>query len=421
MAAISLELPTIQNWSCHNCGGCCRQHAIYITEAEEQRITGQNWTDLPDWPAGQSAFVADGPRGQKRLATRSDGSCVFLDEKGLCRIHARFGEPAKPLACQIYPYAFHPAGDGLTVSLRFSCPSVVRNLGEPVANQQKHLVQLARQVLPNNYKPLPPPELIRGQSVDWPVFLDCVDAIDAMLELQDTPLVLRLRRILEWSSLLEQAPIPHLTGDKLKAMIELLYAECEHRIPDVPPTAIEANPTAVGRKLFRLAAGQYARHDTLAVKPTLKMRWDFLWSGLRYARGKGLTPTPHRKLSAVSFAALDQSFGGLTPEMDHLLTRYLRVKVQGLHLCGRAAYGESLIDGMQTMALVTSVILWISKWVAASQGRNRWSLDDLVEALTIVDHNHAYSPAFGTRSSLSRVRMLQQLGDLSRLLIWTAN
>ena len=421
MAAISLELPTIQNWSCHNCGGCCRQHAIYITQSEEQRIIGQKWGDLPDWPSGQSLFVADGPRGQKRLATRSDGGCVFLDEQGLCRIHAKFGEPAKPLACQIYPYAFHPSGDSLTVSLRFSCPSVVKNLGKPVADQQKHLVQLARQVLPNDYQPLPPPELVRGQSVSWEIFLECVDALDAMLDLPDTPLILRLRRILEWCSLLEQAPIQHLSGEKLTAMIELLYAECEHRIVGEKTTDAESNPTAVGQKLFRLAAGQYARHDTLATKPTLKMRWDFFWSGVRYSQGKGLTPAPHRQLSEVPFASLGQSFGGLTPAMEQVLTRYLRVKVQGLHLCGRAAYGESLIDGMRTMILVISVMLWIAKWVAASQGRTAWTLDDLVEAITIVDHNHAYSPAFGTRSALSRVRMLQQLGDLSRLLIWTAH
>ena len=415
MTRITLELPTIQNWSCHNCGGCCRQHAIYISDSEEQRIINQKWTDLPGWPAEKSLFVADGPRGKKRLATREDGACVFLDERGLCRIHGKFGEPAKPLACQIYPYAFHPAGEELTVSLRFSCPSVVKNLGQAVTQQESQLRELARQVLPNGYKAAPPPELVMGQKVEWPEFLECVDALDAMLDVPDTSLVLKLRRILEWCSLLEQAPIPHLSGEKLTAMIELLYAECEHRITD----RTVAPPTGTGLKLFRLAAGQYARHDTLATKPTWGMRWNFFWSGIRYARGMGLTPTPHRSLSAVSFAALSESFGGLTPEMDALLTRYLRVKVQGLHLCGRAAYGESLIDGMRTMILVVSVMLWVAKWVAASRGRMVWPFDALVEAITIVDHNHAYSPAFGTRSSLSRVRMLQQLGDLERLLVWS--
>ena len=415
MPPLSLELPTIQNWSCHNCGGCCRQHAIYITDAEEQRIVSQQWVDLPDWPMEQGLFVADGPRGQKRLATRADGACVFLDERGLCRIHGRFGEAAKPLACRIYPYAFHPAGDGLTVSLRFSCPSVVKNLGRPVTDQKADLRELAQLVLPKNYTGSEPPELVKGQKVAWPEFMECVDALDAMLDVADTPLVLRLLRMLEWGSLLEQAPLKHLTGEKLTAMIELLYAECEHRIE----SAEVASPSSTGLKLFRLAAGQYARHDTLAVKPTWRMRWGFLWDGVRFARGKGLTPTPHRSLSAIPFTKLDESSGGLTPEMDTLLTRYLRVKVQGLHLCGRAAYGESLIDGMRTMVLVVSVMLWITKWLAASRGRTVWTFDDLVEAVTIVDHNHAYSPAFGSRSSLGRVRMLQQLGDLERLLQWT--
>jgi lysine-N-methylase len=416
MKGLALELPTIQNWSCHNCGGCCRQHAIYVTAAEEQRIVEQNWTDLPDWPRDRSLFVADGAGGRKRLATREDGACVFLDERGLCRIHGKFGEPAKPLACRVYPYAFHPLGDRLTVSLRFSCPSVVKNLGRPVTAQSSDLQELARLVLPANYKAVDPPELVRGQRVIWADFIDCVDALVAMLDVEGVSLVMQLRRILAWAALLEKAPLAHLSGEKLTAMIELLYAECEHTVSDDPL----ALPTSMGQQLFRLAAGQYARHDTLATKPTWKMRWTFFWSGIRFARGKGLTPSPHRSLDAVPFAQLSESFGGLTPEMELLLTRYLRVKVQGLHLCGRAAYGESLIDGMRTLVLVVSVMLWIARWVASTQGRSKWTLDDLIEAITIVDHNHAYSPAFGTASSLQRVRMLSQLGDLERLLAWTA-
>lgn len=416
MAKITLELPTIQNWCCHNCGGCCRQHAIYITAAEEQRITQQHWTDLPGWPKGNGLFVKDGPRGQKRLATREDGACVFLDEQGLCRIHGKFGEPAKPLACQVYPYAFHPSGEGLTVSLRFSCPSVVKNLGRPVSDQTADLQRLAKQVLPEHYKALPPPDLIRGLRMAWSEFLDVVDALDAMLHVADVPLVLRVRRLLEWTSLLEQAPVSRLKGDKLTAMIELLYAECEHRVRD----GLATEPTSVGMKLFRLAGGQYARHDTLAAQPTWRMRWRFFWEGISYARGTGVTPSPHRSLKSIPFALLSESYGGLSDEMDQLLTRYLRVKVQGLHLCGRAAYGESLIEGMRTMVLVVSVMLWVAKWVASSQGRTVWRLDDLIEAITIVDHNHAYSPAFGTHSSLARIRMLHQLGDLERLLVWAA-
>lgn len=420
MSRVPLELPTIQNWSCHNCGGCCRQHAIYVTAAEEQRITAQKWTDLPNWPSEKGLFVEDSPGGKKRLATRDDGACVFLDEQGLCRIHGRFGEPAKPLACQIYPYAFHPLGDGLTVSLRFSCPSVVKNLGRSVASQEAQLRELADQVLPEKYQGTEPPELVRGQKVCWPDFIDCVDALDAMLTVEDVPLVMRLRRILAWCNLLESAPLAHLLGEKLTAMMELLYAECEQTVTADSLTA----PSVVGQRLFRLAAGQYARHDTLATKPTWRMRWNFFWSGVRFARGTGMTPALHRSLGAVPISRLNEPFGPLTDEMDALLTRYLRVKVQGLHLCGRAAYGESLIDGMRTMVFVVSVMMWIARWVSCSKSPlqecvdDRLLLDDVIEAITIVDHNHAYSPAFGTASALSRVRMLNRLGDLERLLVW---
>jgi lysine-N-methylase len=87
-------------------------------------------------------------RNRYRLAHQDDGACVFLDKKGLCRIHAKFGEPAKPLACRVYPYAVHPAGQQqLTVSLRFSCPSVVQNLGPAVASQRVELDQLSREIV----------------------------------------------------------------------------------------------------------------------------------------------------------------------------------------------------------------------------------------------------------------------------------
>ena len=47
---------------------------------------------------------------QHRLGHLADGACVFLDPAGRCRIHAKFGEAAKPLACRLYPLVIHPAG-----------------------------------------------------------------------------------------------------------------------------------------------------------------------------------------------------------------------------------------------------------------------------------------------------------------------
>ncbi len=137
MARPGVILPILQNWSCHNCGGCCREHQIVITADEKKRIDKQKWTAADGVAVDQPLIV---PHGRDfRLNHQTDGACIFLDDQGLCRIHAKFGEAAKPLACRAYPYAVHPSGNSVTVSLRFSCPSVVQNLGQPVAQQRQSL------------------------------------------------------------------------------------------------------------------------------------------------------------------------------------------------------------------------------------------------------------------------------------------
>ena len=189
--SLRLELPSIQNWSCHSCSGCCRQHGIAITDAEHDRIVAQNWTAADGVSVGQSVFVRMGGwLGKKwwRLAHQPDGRCVFLDDQGLCRIHAKFGEPAKPLACRLYPYVFHPKGKQVVVSLRFSCPSVVRNRGRTLAQQQSELRELARQVVPERVTESRPPRLNDGTVLNWNDTLRVVQELETTLALGGAPI-----------------------------------------------------------------------------------------------------------------------------------------------------------------------------------------------------------------------------------------
>ena len=148
------QLPVIQNWSCHQCGNCCREYYVTVTEEEKRRIEQQGWIGRPEFQ-GITLFAHYGPfwRREHRLTHRADGSCIFLDERGLCRIHGEFGEQAKPIACQLYPYMFVPAGNELRVSVRFSCPSAVRNLGRPVVEQIDAVRRYARTLVPPDARP----------------------------------------------------------------------------------------------------------------------------------------------------------------------------------------------------------------------------------------------------------------------------
>jgi lysine-N-methylase len=415
---LPLQLPTIQKWSCHNCGGCCRQHVIEITEEERQRIVAQNWTPVDGIPAERPLFVRLGwlPFGRRfRLGHQPDGACVFLDERGLCRIHAKFGEAAKPLACRVYPYAFHPASQAITVSLRFSCPSVVANRGRPVLAQKPDLKALEKLVVPPGAERMTPPEIAPGQRLDWADTLKIVDRLDRLLAGDRTPVLIRLLVALRFVDLLGQARFEKVRGARLNDFLEIIGEAARGEAPDTLQTV--PAPGGTGRMQFRLLAAQYARKDTFA-ETGWRNRWRLFRAALKFTRGQGLVPPLQDGFSAVPFADLERPFGPLSPEIDEMLTRYLRVKVAGLHFCGAAYYGTPLVEGFQSLALIVAAVLWIARWLAASSGRRVISADDFARALAIADHHHGYSPAFGQAGFRGRVRLLARLDEIARLVAW---
>lgn len=419
---LPLRLPTIQNWSCHSCGGCCRQHSVEITPEERARITSQNWTANDGIPADRPLFVRLGlsPWSRRyRLGNQADGACVFLDGQGRCRIHAKFGEPAKPLACRIYPYAFHPSGGTITVSLRFSCPSVVANRGKPVVEQKQDLKQLERLVVPEGAERTPPPDVAPGQRLDWSDTLKVAGALDALLAEEGAPVIIRLLRALRLVDLLGQSRFEKIRGPRLSEFLEIVGEAAHAEVPTDLSSIPE--PSRTGRTQFRLLAAQYARQDNYAEEARgLWNRWRLFRAAMRFARGKGLVPRLQDPFVEVPFADLESSFGPLPGEVDEILTRYLRVKIQGMHFCGRAQSGESIVEGFQSTALVVPVVFWIARWLAVGSGRNGLTTEDVSRALSIADHHHGYSGAFARPGFRGRVRLLARLDDIVKLTAWYA-
>ena len=416
-----LDLPVFQNWSCHNCSGCCRQHQIEITAEEKARIEKQNWTAKDGVPSGQPVFQSIGPIWDRRsaLAHQPDGACVFLNEDGLCRIHAKFGEAAKPLACRIYPYAFHPAGKQVAVSLRFSCPSVVANLGKPLKENRGELNTLASLVVPDYARELAPPWVNAREKVDWPDFKQFIAALDRTMSNPEADVPLRLCHALGWLKLVENARFEKVKGSRLKEFLELITeataAEVEATLADQPP----AEPSRTGRLHFRMLIAQYARKDTATeVAAGWKGRWRLFKSALRFAKGKGNIPVLQPAFREVPFEAVEHVSRELPAEAEEIFTRYFRVKIQGLHFCGRAYYDVPLVEGFQSLAMMYPVVIWLARWLAVSDGRHQVTVADVSQALAIADHHHGYSPALGSRTARRRIRQLGQLNDITKLCRW---
>lgn len=391
---------------------------IQVTEEEKQRILDQKWTAADGVATDQPVVIAQQGSfwGKKwyRLAHRADGACVFLDDRGLCRIHAKFGEAAKPLACRIYPYAFHPAGKEIAVSLRFSCPSVVSNRGTACIDNRAEIESIARLVVPEGADRVPPPSLNARQTVDWDDILRVIKLLDELVSDTDTPLIPRLYLILRVLGLLDQANLGIVRGERLEELLDVLTdAVGGEEIPAA------RKPGRLAGTHFRLLVAHYSRKDTVAdLQPGLGRRWEMLCAAGRFARGAGRTPVLQEGLEAVSFCDIEGMTGELPAGVNALLTRYLRVKVQGMHFCGRAFYDIPLIEGFQTLILAVVVVFWIARWIAVSERRTQWQLTDFERALAIVDHHHGYAPKIGSSGFRSRVKFLSFTGELSNLLLW---
>lgn len=417
---LPLELPTLQNWSCHNCGGCCKQHAIELSREEFERIVKQGWRGLPGFEPGQPIFVWHaGPVWNRRyrLANREDGSCVFLDEQGLCRIHSKFGEAAKPLACRVYPYAFHPAGKTVTVSLRYSCPSVVANRGRRVVDSLRDLREIERLVVPEDADRTPPPALTARETLDWRETRLFVAALDQTFTAPGSTFLKRLCQALFWVHLVDQSKFEKIRGERIAEYLSLITSAAELEVPS--DLAALPEPSRLGRLNFRLLAGQYARKDTsVETRAGWGGRWKLLQAAWKLSRGRGTVPPLQPIFRELPFAQLEQPFGGLPAGAEELLTRFFRVKIQGLHFCGPAYYDVPFVEGFQSLALMVPSLLWIARWLAATADRQSLTLEDLQQAITIVDHHHGYSPLWGQYAFRSRVRTLARSGDIEKLIGW---
>jgi len=413
-----INLNTGQNWSCHGCTDCCRHHLLVPLSSEDKaRIVQQGWSTA-DGVDPTTMIVAHG-LGQHRLGHQANGACVFLDAAGRCRIHAKFGEAAKPLACRLYPLVIHPAGKKLLVGLRFSCPSAAANQGKPLAEAAADIPRLARLALPEGYEQNPPPPVATAPATtplgtSWEDFLRFTHWLDVTLSPADVPTSLKLLRALHWLAAIERGCLDQISGEDADEIIGALVESAAKKLPDVPLNG--EKPSRFGQLFLRLLVLEHAQAPTVADRNVRSgYRWKLLLAALRLVPASGQTPALREGLRSVRFAEIETSFGTLPPGAEALLTRYLRVKVQSLHFCGAAFHGRPLIEGFRNLALLYPVIVWLARWLAASDGRQQLSEADVVRAVTLVDYQYSYSPYLSWRT-----RLLHSRNDIVRLCIWYA-
>ncbi|MFW5802792.1 MAG: YkgJ family cysteine cluster protein [Verrucomicrobiota bacterium] len=138
---LKLRIARDQRFACIQCGRCCRRWHVALTRKEIEHLRSLSWPP-GDAPEQDPVTVI---RRQPTIAHRDNGDCIYLDPKtGLCSIHSRFGEHAKPFGCRIYPFSIGSTFAGeVSVTARMDCPAACRNEGLPLSEKRAELKRFA--------------------------------------------------------------------------------------------------------------------------------------------------------------------------------------------------------------------------------------------------------------------------------------
>lgn len=86
-------------FECQGCGACCRirDGIVRVSDAEIARIAAYLGRSEADFIEKETELAPD--RKGLILRSQADGTCIWLDEKNRCRIHA-----VKPNKCRTFPF-----------------------------------------------------------------------------------------------------------------------------------------------------------------------------------------------------------------------------------------------------------------------------------------------------------------------------
>jgi lysine-N-methylase len=405
------NLPEYQCYDCHGCAACCRGiFTIALSEEEIARLQAQEWEKEPGFK-GVKLMV---PYGEKmRLNHRKGGDCVFLDADRRCRIHAKFGADAKPLACRAYPFKHLPTGAGVRVDLRYDCPAVATNFGRPLSAHREELQGLAAEVIHGNPAEMAPPRFTEEIVTSWSHAERVADFFLRLLTGEECDLTTRVVSCVDAITLLGSLRIDQLDDASLTT---LLHTMQQKAVKAMLANPLERSaPPAMVLTAFRQHLCLYGREDRWGAKSSFFQR---LRVYLGMVNGSGFVPCLREDFPHVPFFILDDPLGIPPDEVVEPIVRYLRLRLESLGFFGQAFYNYPLLDGLSALLLTYPMAFWFAR--AYAVGRHLPAPDAACVARGVQLANHAYgiSPVQNLPVERARLASLCKRPVLSKLVTW---
>ena len=402
-----LDLPD-QRYTCHGCGDCCRDFSVQLRDEDLDRLEAQGWAE----ERGEPVTVEF--RGRRYLRQQADGACLFLQDDGLCTIHARYGFHEKPVACRLFPFNLAPDSGGTRAGLNFACQSVRANRGSTLESHRDDLRRALREV-PESVAVAPP--LLAGDLRAETAEVNALIAgIDRWLGRDEVPLTIRLDGFAWLAQGIGAASFSEVRGERITELIGLLVSALPDELLHLP-----VDPPGRGQwKQLRQAVFariEDPRFTDDASRPTLGAKLDQWRRSRRFARGRGSIPGLARGWAIPDDFETVESMPKVpgNGEVSDLVIRWLRSTIRGGRAWGSGYYGWSIADGIQALALNLACVGWLARAHAAGVGEPMVTLESVGEALGRIDRASGRAVWLGSMGERLRLRYLATDDGLRRL------
>ncbi|RME36374.1 MAG: YkgJ family cysteine cluster protein [Planctomycetota bacterium] len=401
-----------QRWACHACAYCCRELVVSLSAEDRERIDRGGWRER----LGVEPYVR---LGRKWVLNKTpDGACVFLDPENRCRLHAEFGEEAKPLDCRRYPFTFRPVGGTWRVGLRFDCPSMARSQGEPIRQSVSWLRALA---------PIAPPEKkmcgedrarLPGGRRAQPEEIDVlVDRFLRWIGREDVPIRRRMIGAARMTGTLAAARFKKVRGSRFRELLDLLFGVIEREAEKDPRPPAPRQKAMLRQFVFAHAESVSFHEMRRGLGFRLARRFRQLTDARRFRQGRGIVPPLPGATGSTSFETVERvRFPKDDTLVDDLCRRYLTVRLESRTVFGSGFHGWPVVAGLGALWLTVAAAGWLARWHAACAGRDLCISHDFVAAMGRIDAAATHLPAAGSSAERLRVSYLQEDDGIARLI-----
>lgn len=390
-----IDITSRLNYTCIQCGLCCtRKWYVGLTPEEIEKLKKLKW-DNDHRPEYDSPSITFG--GGLHLAHRENGSCIYFDpEKMNCRIHAKFGEAAKPIGCRVYPLTIHPTFENhLSASLRFDCPAVKEQQGPKLTKQQKEVVKTADLLKFPPYFDTDDLSQLSPKTVKL-----IVDGALKIAEKKEYAPEMRMLALSDFIKRLEGLGISFLNDEA--TMEEIMPSFIDRSLKNVVEKRFK-KVKAFSAAAFRVWLSVLFRRDEVIVTlpfPTRLKRHAALWSILI---GKGnfhALGMEHPDFPLAQMQLFDdrknrdkETAEGLLETWD-CYWKFLTSKLETMQFFGSAYYGAPFFKGLKGLLHTYPLVLGASLVHMNSEKRNNLTAEDVKYGVSAIDHGWGRLPAF---------------------------